>query len=216
MGSTTSTRCWPTRTEESAASELDAGNGELLRGLPTLDQRALVVYRRRLAAIADEIESADHVGDQDRSAALEDERAQVLAEVRRASGGGSVRTTSESAERARVNVTRNIGRALEQIQRAAPVAGWHLAASPSAPGTHCRYDPTPDGPEIWGRPTRRPHVRPEQVVPSRGTPHVIFRITFHDSQEDPMNTTTLIRSRRLGLALVTLFATGATRGSIHR
>ena len=109
VGSTTSTRCWPTRTETLAASELDAGNGPLLRGLPTLDQRALVVYRRRLAAIADEIESADHVGDQDRSAALEDERAQVLAEVRRATGlGGRVRTTSDAAERARVNVTRNI------------------------------------------------------------------------------------------------------------
>ena len=82
-----------------AASELDAGNRPLLRGLPTLDQRALVVYRRRLAAIADEIESADQIGDQARSAALEDERAQLLAEVRRATGlAGRVRTTSDDAD----------------------------------------------------------------------------------------------------------------------
>ncbi len=135
--------------QDLAASDLDAGNRPLLRGLPTLDEPALVAYRRRLTAITEDVESADRAGDQERSAVLGEERKLLLAELRRATGlGGRVRTTSDAAERARVNVTRNIRRALEQIRRATPVAGRHLAASVRT-GTHCRYDPMPDGPAGW-------------------------------------------------------------------
>ncbi len=132
-----------------AATDLEAGIPTAARGIPALDERALAAYRRRLAEIAGEVDSADLTGDQARSSALQDERSQVLAELRRATGlGGRVRLTNDAAERARVNVTRNIKRALDQIQRAAPIAGWHLTTSIHT-GAYCRYVPADGGPDGW-------------------------------------------------------------------
>ncbi len=132
-----------------AATELDYGGAPVERGVAVLDKRALATYRHRLAEIDEEVDAADHAGDQERSASLADERTQILAELRHATGlGGRARTSGDAAERARVNVTRNLKRALVQIQRCAPIAGAHLAASLHT-GTHCRYEPTPGGPERW-------------------------------------------------------------------
>ncbi len=134
---------------EVAATELDAGGRPHEPGIPVLDQRALSEYRRRLTEIEDEVGAADRAGDQQGSAALDAERDQILAEIRRATGlGGRTRTTNDAGERARVNVTRALKRALDHIQRVSPIAGAHLAASIRT-GTGCRYDPAPGGPERW-------------------------------------------------------------------
>jgi class 3 adenylate cyclase/tetratricopeptide (TPR) repeat protein len=125
-------------------------------GIPAIDERAARDYRRRLAEIDEEQERADRAGDEQGSARLEEERAFLLAEIRRATGlGGRARSTGSTAERARVNVTRNLKRALDQIQRAAPIAGAHLAASIRT-GLQCRYEPAPGGPMSWRVDTHRP------------------------------------------------------------
>jgi class 3 adenylate cyclase/tetratricopeptide (TPR) repeat protein len=134
-----------------SAHELDAGvdAAPAQAGLPVLDEQAGREYRRRLEGIADEMEAADRAGDQQAAARLDEERGRLLAELRRATGlGGRSRATGGSSERARVNVTRNLKRAIEQVQRAAPLAGAHLAASIRT-GTQCRYDPGPGGPSSW-------------------------------------------------------------------
>lgn len=56
--------------------------------------------------------------------------------------------TNDAGERARVNVTRNLKRALDQIHRKTPLASAHLAASIRT-GIHCRYEPAPGGPANW-------------------------------------------------------------------
>jgi hypothetical protein len=134
-----------------SAHQLDAGDDSAPAepGLPVLDERAGREYRRRLDEIEDEQEAADRAGDQAAAARLEEERQRLVAELRRATGlGGRPRTVGGSAERARVNVTRNLKRAIEQVQRAAPMAGAHLAASIRT-GAQCRYEPGPGGPTSW-------------------------------------------------------------------
>jgi class 3 adenylate cyclase/tetratricopeptide (TPR) repeat protein len=133
------------------AHQLDVGDdaAPVESGLPVLDERAVRECRRRLEVIADELEAADRAGDQQAATRLADEQENLLAELRRATGlGGRPRVTGGSAERARVNVTRNLKRAIEQVQRAAPLAGAHLAASIRT-GAQCRYDPGPGGPSSW-------------------------------------------------------------------
>jgi hypothetical protein len=136
---------------EITALDLAAG-GAGLRGTtadPVLDRSALDAYRRRLAALATELETADHAGDSARAERAEAERRAVLAELRRASGlGGRKRQVSVEDERARVNVTRTLRAALDRISAAAPKAGDHLAASIRT-GRACRYEPAPGGPARW-------------------------------------------------------------------
>lgn len=134
-----------------AAFTLDAADGAPPpdRGIEVLDEQAAAAYRRRLADIDAELDAADHRGDADAATSLERERQVLLAELRAASGlAGRPRTVNDAAERARVNVTRNLKRAIEQIGRTAPLAGAHLAASVRT-GSACRYDPAPGGPERW-------------------------------------------------------------------
>lgn len=139
-----------------ASTHLDAGM-EIVpmdAELPRLDEQALAEYQRRLREIDAEREVADRTGDQPAAERLEEEREFLLAEVRRVTGlGGRRRTAGGAAERARVNVTRNLKRAIEQIQRTAPIAGAHLAASIRT-GLHCRYEPAPGGPSSWQIDTR--------------------------------------------------------------
>jgi class 3 adenylate cyclase len=133
------------------AHQLDRGDSTapVEAGLPLLDDQARRTYRSRLDELTGEQESADRLGDEAASNRLEQERSAILAELRRATGlAGRARTTGASAERARVNVTRNLKRALEQIQRVAPLAGAQLAASIRT-GAQCRYEPSPGGPVSW-------------------------------------------------------------------
>lgn len=118
-------------------------------GLAVLDARAKGEYRRRLDAIDEELGRADQTGDAEAAGRLEEERAHLVDELRRATGlGGRDRVIDDAAERARVNVTRNIKRAIAQIEQSAPLAAAHLAGSVRT-GFQCRYDPASGGPSSW-------------------------------------------------------------------
>lgn len=136
---------------EIAAIVLEAG-GEPVpsgAGTPMVDEAARAAYRARLARLADELDAAERRGDAPASMALEAERAAIVAELKRAVGlGGRVRRDPDAAERARINVTRSIRRAIDRIGQLAPQAGLHLAASIRT-GTVCRYEPAPGGPAEW-------------------------------------------------------------------
>jgi hypothetical protein len=72
---------------------------------------------------------------------LEAERDVLVAELKRAAGlAGRRRGFSDEAERARVNVTRTIRQALDQILTVDPAAGRHLLASVHT-GIRCSYRP---------------------------------------------------------------------------
>lgn len=131
------------------AHQLDVGEAPAESGMPVLDERAAREYQQRLARIEEEQEAADRAGDQRAATRLVEERTYLLSELRRATGlGGRRRTTGDAAERARINVTRNLKRAVDQVQRAAPIAGAHLAASIRT-GLQCRYEPAAGGPAAW-------------------------------------------------------------------
>jgi tetratricopeptide (TPR) repeat protein len=136
---------------EISALDLAAG-GAGLRAAdpgPVLDPAARDAYRRRLAALAAELDAADRTADPERAERAEAERQAVLDELRRASGlGGRHREISAEAERARVNVTRTLRATVERITATAPRAGAHLQASLRT-GRVCRYQPVAGGPSRW-------------------------------------------------------------------
>ncbi|WP_433381814.1 hypothetical protein ACQPZX_17770 [Actinoplanes sp. CA-142083] len=137
--------------QEIAALDLVAEGAGLLAPAeePVLDRRAQAEYRKRLAALDDELAAADRAGDADRSATAQTERTALLGELRRATGlGGRGRARSGEAERARVNATRTIRAALDRIAEAAPLAGAHLSAAIHT-GHRLRYQPQPGGPARW-------------------------------------------------------------------
>ena len=116
---------------------------------PVLDAAARDAYRRRLSALAADLDAADRVGDHAAAERLEAERQALTAELRRAAGlAGRNRLASLEAERARVNVTRTLRAAIERIAPAAPGAAAHLRVSVRT-GTACRYEPAPGGPARW-------------------------------------------------------------------
>ena len=114
-----------------------------------LDASARGAYRRRLTALAAELDDADQAGDSARADRAETERQALLDELDRATGlGGRARRVSAEDERARVNVTRTLRAAIGRIAAAAPAAGAHLAASVRT-GRACRYQPARGGPSRW-------------------------------------------------------------------
>jgi hypothetical protein len=126
-----------------AAGLAAAGTG------PVLDAAARDAYRRRLGALAAELDAADRAGDGAAAATLEAERQALVDELSRAAGlAGRNRLASLEAERARVNVTRTLRAVIERIAPAAPGAAAHLRASVRT-GASCRYEPAPGGPSRW-------------------------------------------------------------------
>ncbi|MFI2380233.1 AAA family ATPase [Streptomyces sp. NPDC018964] len=118
-------------------------------GAPLLDATAVANYRKRLAQLDEELDSADRVGDVDRARSVQRERSAIVIELRRASGlGGRVRTSSGEAERARVSATRALWAAVKRIEVAAPLAGAHLRASLRSGRAFC-YQPAAGGPSRW-------------------------------------------------------------------
>src|SRR5829696_422461 len=97
---------------------------------PVLDESARRAYRHRLVELDRALEGAAARGDADAAGRLEAERAALVAELKRAAGlAGRRRGFSDEAERARVNVTRTLRQALDQILTVDPEAGRHLLAS---------------------------------------------------------------------------------------
>jgi hypothetical protein len=115
---------------ELAGTDLGAAPAE-----PVLDRAALTAYRQRLAVLDEQLESSQRP-------ALVEERAQLLAELRRATrpGGASRSLGPTTAERARKAVTARIRDAIRRIQEVLPAFGTHLDRAVRT-GTACRYDP---------------------------------------------------------------------------
>jgi len=117
--------------------------------MPALDAVARAAYQRRLSELDRQLGAADRGGDAERAAAAGAERSALLAELRRATGlGGRTRVISGEAERARVNATRALRAAVEQIESGAPTAAAHLRSSLRT-GRLLRYQPAPGGPARW-------------------------------------------------------------------
>ncbi len=114
-----------------------------------LDARAKQAYRRRLAEIEEDIESARAMGDIEREAQAEVERDVLVRELSRAVGlGGRDRRAGAAAERARVSVTRAVRFAMARIRKCNPQLGEHLDRSIRT-GICCAYVPDPRVPVAW-------------------------------------------------------------------
>jgi hypothetical protein len=127
--------------QELSAVELAGGIPAPAAPDPVLDEPARRAYRQRLAELDTALAGAAARGDARAADRFEAERAALVAELKRASGlAGRRRGFSDEAERARVNVTRTIRQALDQILAADPETGRHLLASVRT-GVRCVYRP---------------------------------------------------------------------------
>jgi hypothetical protein len=136
--------------QEIDAVVLDGGDPALADApLPSIDDAARRAYRARLNHLDALLDRADAAGDVAAAHRLTAERDALLDELRRATGlAGRDRKRSGDRERARVNVTRNLKRAVDRIGQTAPTAAEHLAASLRT-GLVCRYEPGATGPDRW-------------------------------------------------------------------
>jgi hypothetical protein len=108
---------------------------------PILDREALRQYRRRLAALDDELDDTEARHDVEGHAKRSAEREALLQEVARATGlGGRPRRAGSPTEKARLNVTRTIRHAVTYLSTALPDLAAHLDES-VATGVSCCYEP---------------------------------------------------------------------------
>ena len=106
-----------------------------------LDARAKEAYRRRLAEIEEDIDEARALGDLERAAQADAERAFLVRELSHAIGlGGRDRRAASASERARVAVTRAIRYAMARVRAHHPGLGEHLDVAIRT-GTYCVYRP---------------------------------------------------------------------------
>lgn len=118
---------------------------------PILDARAKDAYRRRLAEIEEDIESARDTGDVEREAQADAEREILIRQLSAAIGvGGRDRRTGSASERARASVTRALRSALARIRAHNSQLGEHLDRCIRT-GTYCVYLPDPRVPILWRR-----------------------------------------------------------------
>ncbi len=116
---------------------------------PSLDNRAKQQYRARIADLREEIDDADAMNDTERASRARWELDALLEELGRAVGlGGRDRPQGATDERARVNVTRSIKRAIAAVATRAPDLGAHLEVSVRT-GRQCRYQPDPAVALTW-------------------------------------------------------------------
>jgi hypothetical protein len=88
---------------------------------PALDPSAKRAYRRRIAELQAEIDEADDHADFERAVPARLEFDALMTELRRAVGvGGRDRPSGSTAEKARINVTRTVRRALDAVAAATP------------------------------------------------------------------------------------------------
>src|SRR5262249_42533649 len=106
-------------------------------------------YRRRLTDLQNELEEAERFNDPGRASRARAEMEFLSTELARAVGlGGRSRRAGDASERARLNVTRALGRAIEKLAAGAAVLGQHLAAAVRR-GVFCSYAPDPRLPIRW-------------------------------------------------------------------
>ena len=114
-----------------------------------LDARAKREYRRRINELQDDIDRADADNDPERALLARLELDALVQELRRAVGlDGRDRPTGSGAERARVNVTRSLKRAVAAISEKVPDLGAHLDHSLRT-GRFCSYAPEPASALTW-------------------------------------------------------------------
>lgn len=125
-----------------AAADLLAGEAAPRTALHVvLDDRARREYRARVEELARRADEREDAGDDAAASALRRERAAVLDELAAATGlGGRPRGFSSGDERARVSVTKALGRAVQRIGQQDPLLGAHFERS-VVTGTFCRYRP---------------------------------------------------------------------------
>jgi hypothetical protein len=107
-----------------------------------LDATARAAYRRRLTELDQDLAAARADHDIGRAQYLDNQRAALLAELRRAAGlAGRPRPLGTSTtERARKTVTSRLREAIRRIEAVLPGLGEHLDRSVIT-GTTCRYEP---------------------------------------------------------------------------
>jgi hypothetical protein len=116
---------------------------------PALDARAKREYRQRINELRAEIDEAERWADPDRAETARHELDALISELRRAIGlSGRDRPQGSGSERARINVARNIRRAIAAIDRVAPELAAHLAVSIRT-GHQCTYAPEPAARITW-------------------------------------------------------------------
>jgi tetratricopeptide (TPR) repeat protein len=114
-----------------------------------LDARAKAEYQARLKDLQAELDEAEHFNDPVRVAKIREEKDFLVRELARAVGlGGRDRRAASHAERARLNVTRAIKAALDNIARHHPLLGRHLRSTIRT-GRYCSYTPDPRSPITW-------------------------------------------------------------------
>jgi hypothetical protein len=128
-------------------AEETARSGRISRWLgdagESLDRRAAAEYRRRLADLKQEFEEARRCNDEERACRHAAEIEFLGAQLVRDLGlGGRPRRAGSHAERARINVTRAIDRALKVLGERVPPLGRYLETTIKT-GTFCSYTPDP-------------------------------------------------------------------------
>lgn len=110
-----------------------------------LDERA----RRELTRRVEQLDRTIADGDPDRASAARDEREQLRAALRAATGlGGRARTAGSGAERSRIAVRKALVAAMARIAEVDPWLGRHLRDRVRT-GSECRYESSPDEPVRW-------------------------------------------------------------------
>jgi len=112
-----------------------------------IDARARREYEQRIRDLTERIEEAEDRNDLAAAVTLDDERAQLLAQLGAALGlSGRSRPQGSDAERARKAVGMRIRDAIARIDREAPALGAHLRSSVHT-GVFCSY--RPERPVAW-------------------------------------------------------------------
>ena len=123
--------------ELAGAAHADPASGTLL------DATARAAYRRRLVELDQDLAVARADHDIGRAQHLDNQRAALIAELRRATGlaGRSRSLGTSTTERARKTVTSRLREAIRRIEAVLPELGAHLDRSVIT-GTTCRYQPS--------------------------------------------------------------------------
>jgi hypothetical protein len=123
--------------------ERDSDAGELA------DADARRAYRARLVELRAELDEAEERNDIGRSDRLRDEIEALADELGRVAGlGGRPRRAGSLAERARLNATRALRKAIDRVAADCPRLGRHLSNSIQT-GRVCCYQPDPTFPVSW-------------------------------------------------------------------
>ena len=108
---------------------------------PLVDGQAVRAYRERLAALRDQVETAELLGDGDRAERARSEMEAIAAELQRSTGkAGRARRADSAVDRARSAVQRRVKDALDRIAEADADLGTWLRRCVHT-GNYCSYRP---------------------------------------------------------------------------